>query len=369
MNDPESAVPSPQGTITDLRVRHRSVDLIRPWGPEVLTHQIIEVTVETSDGFSGSGFTWTPSIGAQAIIALLQNDIRSFAIGRSADPHVVWPDLWTHLHEAGSGGITTIALAGLDLALWDSWGRSTRRSVTDLAAKTVGIDPKSFVEVYGSGVNRHYSLDELQRQAERWHAAGYSLIKMKVGGRPLRDDIDRVALVRDIMGVQTRIALDANQLWTPDEAIEAVRRLADDATAWIEEPIVSDDLGGAALVRQSVHAPLALGENLHTRYQFLNAIEVGACDIVQPNIVRVGGITPFIDIAMMASERGVSVHPHLLPELSGQLALAMQTQSLVENVEGASFEELGILAETSPVTIDGPRLQRHYRPGLGIVMK
>jgi L-alanine-DL-glutamate epimerase and related enzymes of enolase superfamily len=352
------------GRIESLRTRVVSVPLLRPWGPDVTSLRLIEVAVTTDHGATGTGFSWTPSIGAEAVAAMLEHDVRSFAIGEPADPQALWPRLWAHLHEAGSGGITTIAMAGLDLALWDAAARAANRSITSL----LGVRRQS-VEVYGSGVNRHYSLDELVAQARRWVATGYRMVKIKVGLPDLAADVDRVAAVRETIGPEVALAIDANQLWELPAAELAIGALSRFDLRWVEEPMRADDLAAHAALRSSIDVPVAIGENLHTVYRFREAIDGGACDIVQPNVVRVGGITPFLRIAELAEERDVPLFPHLLPELSGQLALALEQPTMVEDVEDAGFDRLGILAEPSPVVITGRTLTSRDHEGLGIVLR
>jgi L-alanine-DL-glutamate epimerase-like enolase superfamily enzyme len=353
------------GTITSLAVRPIVAKLSRPWGADVQSITVIEVTVGTSSGRFGHGFSWTPTIGAASVAAMLENDIRDFALGRDADASALWPELWKHLHEAGSGGVTTIAMAGIDLALWDLRGRVTGQSVTELIAAK-----RDSAEVYGSGVNLHYSLAELVAQTERWVARGFNAVKVKVGKPDVAEDVDRIAAVREVIGRDRRLMIDANQRWDLARATAALDALRGFDLAWIEEPLLADDLPAHAELRRRIDTPIAIGENLHTVYRFRDAIDVGACDIVQPNVVRVGGITPFLDIAALAAERGIPVHPHLLPEISGQLALTLDdgsaSSALVEDVEDASFEALGLLAEPSPVLLEGNRLFSTGRAGLGI---
>jgi L-alanine-DL-glutamate epimerase-like enolase superfamily enzyme len=349
------------GTITELTMRPIVAALRRPWGADVPSITVIEVVVTTSTGLRGYGFSWTPSIGAAAVTALLDNDIRRFIVGAPADADDLWPRLWKHLHEAGSGGITTIAMAGVDLALWDLRGRATGRSVTDLLGQR---HPN--VKVYGSGVNLHYSIDELVAQAQRWVARGYDAVKVKVGKPDIAEDVDRIAAVRETIGPDRRLMIDANQRWDLSKATSAIEALGASDLAWIEEPLLADDLPAHAELRRRIDVPIAIGENLHTWYRFRDAIESGACDIVQPNVVRVGGITPFLTIAELAAQRGVALHPHLLSEVSGQLAVTLEGDALVEDVEDASFDALGLLAEPSPVVIEGNRMRPAGRAGLGI---
>ena len=115
----------------------------RPWVPEAPDLQLIVVRVEDDEGAVGTGFSWTPTIGASAVTALLGDDIRRFVVGPDADPVALWPRLWVHLHEAGGGGITTIAMAGLDLALWDLAHPPRRRGPRDLRSEAGAIGSPS----------------------------------------------------------------------------------------------------------------------------------------------------------------------------------------------------------------------------------
>lgn len=344
-----------------LTARVLRLPLHRPWGPDVDCLYVVEVVLTTSGGAEGRGFGWTPTIGAGAVHALLTQDIAAWLVGRPAEPEIVWDGLWRHLHEAGSGGVTTIAMAGVDLALWDLRGRRAGLGLVDL----IGRRHES-VEVYGSGVNRHYSIEELVEQAQRWVAAGHGAVKLKVGRPDLAEDVERVAAVRSVIGPGRRLMVDANQRWDLPAARRAIAALAPYDLYWVEEPLLADATWAYTRLRGSVDVPIALGENAHTVHRFRDLLDAGACDVVQPNVVRVGGITPFLRIVELARAYGVGVAPHLLPELSGQLALTLPEPTLVEDVEDASFAALGCLAEPSGVVIDNARLTAATAPGLGL---
>lgn len=348
-------------TITRLDTRPIRIPLLRPWGPDVRDLSIVEVVVEDSDGATGYGFSWTPSIGAAAVRAHLDHDIRDRVLGLEADASALWDPLWRHLHEGGGGGITTIAMAGLDLALWDLAARRAGRPLTDQLGRH-----HDTATVYGSGVNLHYPLDELVAQAERWVASGFDAVKVKVGSPDLARDLERIAAVREVIGPDRRLMVDANQRWSLEHAERAIGELARFDLTWIEEPLRADDLAGHVELRRRIDVPVALGENLYTHHRFAEFIDAGAVDLVQPNIVRVGGITPFLGIARLAADRGVGLAPHLLLELSAQLALALPGDHLVESVEDASFEALGALAEPSPVAVSIATVSTTGRPGLGL---
>lgn len=347
--------------IVRLDTRLVRVPLTRPWAAEVTSVSVVATTVALSDGSLGYGFSWTPQIGAEAAEALLRHDIAPMATGLRADPEEVWPALWNHLHEAGGGGMTTIALAGLDLALWDAQARARGIPVCDLIGRR-----RDSVAVYGSGVNLHYEIDELLAQVDRWIAQGLRAVKIKVGKPDLTEDLDRVGAVRERLGPERQLMLDANQRWDLDRATTAMDALAAFDPAWIEEPLRADDLAGHAELARRTAVPIAVGENLHTAYRFEEYLRAGAVRIVQPNVIRVGGITPFLRIAAVAADHGATLHPHLLPELSGPLALSLPHESMVEDVEDARFGTLGALRDPSPVTIHDGRLSTTPHLGLGL---
>ncbi|WP_150307349.1 mandelate racemase/muconate lactonizing enzyme family protein [Planctomonas psychrotolerans] len=348
-------------TVVGVTTTPLTASMPRPWVPDAPWLHVIRVEVECSDGTVGSGLSWTPTIGAAAVRALIDTDITTFVRGRSADPQHLWPELWRHLHEAGGGGVTTIAMAGIDTALWDAAGIRRTASLVDLIGRR-----RDSVPVYGSGVNLHYPLDELVAQAERWVAAGYDAVKMKVGKPDIAEDVDRVAAVRDVIGRDRRLRIDANQRWDLPTAQAAIDRLSEFDLDWIEEPLRADDTAGYRHLHGSCTVPIALGENLHTVHRFRDLLDAPGVDIVQPNVVRVGGITPFLEIADLAAERDVPLAPHLLPELSGQLAMVLAAETEVEAVEEADLTALGLLAGPAPVRVDSGRLTTTGAPGCGI---
>ncbi|AYG05225.1 mandelate racemase/muconate lactonizing enzyme family protein [Gryllotalpicola protaetiae] len=334
--------------------------LTRPWGPDVRDISIIEVEVTDSDGATGYGFSWTPSIGATAVKALIDDDITSFALGREAASRR-WSEAWTHLHEAGGGGITTIALAGVDLGLWDLAARRESVSVTEFLGRA-----HRSLDTYGSGVNLHYPLAELVAQAERWAAAGFPAIKVKVGKPELAEDLDRLQAVREVIGPDVELMVDANQRWTLPQAVAAAHAFRPLDLTWLEEPLRADDLRGHVELKRETGVRIAVGENLHTEYRFAEFIDAGAADVLQPNVIRVGGITPALRIAELVQSADKELAFHLLPELSAQLAFAVAKPTRIEVVESAGFAELGALAEPTGLEFARGRVTGGPTLGTGI---
>lgn len=348
-------------TITDIRAAVHRVPLPRPWGPDTPAHHLIVAEVVLSDGRVGTGFSWLPGPGARAVHTLLTEDCRRAATGLAAHPETVWDILSEHLAETGQDGIAALALAAVDTALWDLRASAAGRGIAEELGKR-----RDSVPVYGSGVNLHYSLSELTDQARRWKDHGYRAVKVKVGLPDLADDVERVTAVREVIGPDIELMIDANQRWDLYRARRAIEALAPCGLSWVEEPLPTDDIAAYVRLRESVRVPLALGENLRGIRQFRDVLTAGACDLLQPNVVRVGGITPFRRIAELARVFSVPVYPHLLPDLSGQLACAVPLPSMVEDVEDASFARLGLLREPHPVAVDGSLLRLADRPGHGL---
>ena len=157
----------------------------------------------------------------------------------------------------------------------------------------------------------------------RWVAAGHTRVKIKVGLPGLDEDVERVAAVRRIIGPGRLLMVDANQLWDLPTARRAAGALAPFDIFWLEEPLPAEDSSGYARLRSAIDIPVAAGESLYTEAQFRDMLLARGCDYLQPNVCRVGGITPFLRIARLARPFGIPVMPHLLPDISGQLAMCL----------------------------------------------
>jgi L-alanine-DL-glutamate epimerase-like enolase superfamily enzyme len=333
----------------------------RPWGADVTCQYLIVTELRTSSGAIGTGFSWAVQAGAQAIRAMVDADCRPAAAGLPAVPESVWDRMWWHLRESG-GGITTLAMAAIDIALWDLRGKAAGLGLPDLLGRQ-----RDRVPAYASGVNRHLTLDELAERTREQVAAGHTRFKLKVGLPSLEEDLARVAAVRQAIGPRRLLMVDANQLWDLPAARRAARALVPYDIFWLEEPLPAEDFRGYADLRRATDIPLAAGECLYTEAQFRELLLARAIDFVQPNVCRVGGITPFLRIARLARQLSIPVMPHLLPDLSGQLAMSLPLLPFVEDIDEGSFAALGALARPSGVEIIGDTLRASPPPGHGLV--
>ena len=331
-----------------------------PWGPIADCQYLVSTAVTASDGTTGQGFSLAVQAGAQAIHAMIDADCGPLAVGGPVAPAAAWDRMWWRLRESG-GGITTLAMAAIDIGLLDLQAKAAGLSLADMIGRQ-----RDSVPVYASGVNRHLPLDELSEQVHRWVEAGHTAVKVKVGRPSLEEDLERVAAVRRIIGPHRLLMIDANQLWDLPTARRAARAMSAFDIFWLEEPLPAEDLQAYARLRSAVDIPLAAGESLYTEPQFRDALLAGAVDFLQPNVCRVGGITPFLRIARLARMFDIPVMPHLLPDISGQLALCLPLAAMVEDIDQGSFAALGALAAPSGVTITSGRLQADTPPGHGL---
>lgn len=339
------------------------VPLQHPWGDQThrITHIELVVTDVTADnGLVGTGFTYSVGVGAKAIEALLDWYIAPKLYGVDVAPRVTWLQMWTEAHDAGGGGISTMALAAMDIALWDLVAKQQNRSLVDVLGQF-----RPSIPAYGSGVNLNLSLPELEDQVRRWLDSGYPAVKIKVGKPELAEDVERMAAVRHILGPHRRLMVDANQGWDITAAVRAIKALEPFDPFWIEEPLLSDDVHGHARLRRLVRGNIAIGENVYTKYQFNEYLDHGACDFVQADVIRVGGVTPYLDIATLAHTWNVPMAPHFMLEITGQLLCCVPNGFILEDVEGGSFRELGILAKD--VGVNHGSFTPPAEPGHGIV--
>jgi L-alanine-DL-glutamate epimerase-like enolase superfamily enzyme len=356
------ASPGRGATVAGISSRAYRLPMPRPWGPVASCQYLIAARVDASDGGYGRGFSWTVQPGAAlAVQAVLDSDCGPVAVGGPTAPDAAWDRLRFRLRESG-GGVTTLAMAAVDIGLWDLRAKAAGLSLTDLIGRQ-----RDRVPVYASGVNRHLTLAELEDQVRRWVACGHSRFKIKVGLPALDEDLERVSAVRKIIGPERLLMIDANQLWDLPTARRAAAALSRFDLFWLEEPLPAEDFRGYATLRAAIDIPVAAGESLYTEAQFRDLLLAGGCDFIQPNVCRVGGITPFLRIARLARSFSVPVMPHLLPEISGQLALCLPLPAFVEDIDEGSFAAIGALAGPSGVVVSGDGLAADTPAGHGLV--
>jgi D-galactarolactone cycloisomerase len=222
----------------------------------------------------------------------------------------LWQMMFHALYNANLAvGFGGSAISAIDTALWDIAGKAKNMSVSDLLGGRI----RDKVAVYATGL--YYTEGEMEgrliEEALGYVEAGYKGMKTKVGGLPMEEDVRRVAAIREALGSNIELMVDANQAFNATSAIRIGNRLTEYDILWFEEPVNAHDLDGYLQVKSALPMAIAGGENLRTRFEFNDFLTRRAYDIVQPDVINAGGITEMRNIAMTANSLGIQVNPHV----------------------------------------------------------
>ena len=264
------------------------------------------VKVTTDDGVIG----WGEGVGGAAA-AVVEEALAPALIGQ--DPmnrNSLWQRMFAILYNGNSAvGFGGSAISAVDTALWDITGKVLDQPVYNLLGGRV----RDKVAVYATGL--YYTEGEfphrLLEEAMGYVDAGFMGMKTKVGGLPMDDDVKRVASLRAAIGPDLKLMVDANQAYNATSAIRIGQRLAEHDILWFEEPVNAQDIEGYLQVKSALPMAIAGGENLRTRYEFAQFLGRRAYDIVQPDVINVGGISEMRNVAMTANTHGIQVNPHV----------------------------------------------------------
>ena len=315
------------------------------------------VRVFTDDGASGTGYSYTIGTGGSSVIAMIRDHMAPGLIGR--DPaliEAIWKDLFFLTHANSVGATASIALAAVDTALWD-----LRCRVAGLPLHVMAGGAQPRVPIYTTeGGWLNMSPEELVENALKAKQEGFRAAKVKVGRPHVAEDMARLEAVREAVGRGFDIMVDANQCFTVSEAIRRARHFEALDLAWFEEPLPAEDLNGHVLLAQSTSLPIAMGESLYHPGHFREYLQRNACSIVQVDVGRVGGITPWLKVAHLAETFNMQVCPHYLMELHVGLCAAVPNATWVEHIP-----QLDAITDESITVRDGYAYPS-ARPGLGI---
>ncbi|WP_371591066.1 MULTISPECIES: L-talarate/galactarate dehydratase [unclassified Streptomyces] len=314
--------------------------------------------IETTEGHSGIGFGYSKRAGGPAQFAHAK-EIADKLIGE--DPSDIGR-LWTKLVWAGASvgrsGVATQAIAAIDIALWDL---KAKRAGLPLA-KLLGAHRDS-VQCYNtSGGFLHTPTDQVLDNATASLASGIGGIKIKVGNPDRKADLARLTAVREHIGDDVPLMVDANQQWDRPTAQRMGRAMEEFNLVWIEEPLDAYDAQGHAALAASLDTSVATGEMLASVAEHVELIKANACDVIQPDAPRIGGITQFLKLATLAEHNNLQLAPHFAMEIHLHLAAAYPIEPWVEH-----FDWLEPLFNERLAISDG-RMHVSSRPGLGITL-
>lgn len=295
------------------------------------------VQVHTDEGIVGLGEAATYGGFLESVDALVTGELRLTLLGQ--DPFRVerlWQMMATRAQQRGRRGMLMMAISGVDIALWDIIGQATRTPLYRLLGGYQDALPVyASAGFYAREKNEHALAEEVGGYAER----GFPCVKIKVGRQPeallnpllnmpaakyatvtFEEDIARVRAARHAVGPNVRLAIDANNAWTPSLALQFMREVEDQDIYWLEEPVATEDLEGSALVAQQLVTPVAGYETETGLPGFRDLIARRAVDIVQPDVIWSGGITECRKIAAIAQSFGLPVIPHVFSSAVSTIA-------------------------------------------------
>lgn len=348
--------------IEDVQVRLFRIPPKEKW--EDATHRVSAIEIIVLElkaaGHLARGFSYTVGIGGTAVRALLRDYCAAELIGKDARQIVeIWQSMFQHLHRLGSGAVTTLALAAIDSALWELRCQSSRRPLFIEAG-----GGRNDIPVYTSGIDLHLSPTQLGEELGVLKKDGFEWFKIKVGKENLSEEIARLEAAREAIGDEAKLLLDANQAWDLSEAIRRARAFEKFNPYWLEEPLAPEDIHGHATLKQKTVIPLAVGESLYNIGSFQQYLDADAIDIFQPDVARVGGLTPWLQITALASAHRKPVAPHFLAEISLHALCVIDNGLVLEHVRGGSLHDLG-LAE-KPIHVERGKASPNLTSGHGV---
>ncbi len=271
-------------------------------------HVLVRVT--TDEGLRGLGAI---GLGSRAMADAVERLLAPLILGKNPfDVELLWELMYRSTVNVGRRGLILEAMSGIDIAIWDILGKATGQPVYNL----LGGRTRDKIRAYASYLYADKDLDRLANMARGYVEQGFSAVKMRFGygpqdGRPgMRKNAELVRTVRDAIGEDVELMADAYMGWTTQYAIEMIRQLEEYQLAWVEEPVLPDDLDGYARIRASTRTAIAGGEHEFTRYGFKELITRGCVDYVQLDVNRVGGVTEARKIWALAAAYSLPVVPH-----------------------------------------------------------
>lgn len=345
--------------ITDIRIFEATSRVSQPISDA--THDISKIgffvlEIVTAGGVTGQGYLLSFAYSPRAIAGALA-DLAAFVRENDYQVHQTVQLQGDYERESeyfGVDGLQRWALATLNVAMWDAWGRHLERPIWQLLGNHTRPIP-----VYGSGGWLSYTDDELLEEVAGYRARGFRAVKIKVGSREPGRDIERLRRVRDAVGPELGIMMDANQGMDVPSALELSLAAEPLGIRWFEEPIARDDYDGYETLRRRTQIAVAMGEREYGTTGLRELISRGAIDLWQPDIIRIGGVEAWRASAALAGAHRIPVLPHYYKDYDVPLL------STIPNAYGAeSFDWIDGLID-NPMTVENGAARPRQGAGWG----
>ncbi len=303
------------GKIRELRARAVKVPMVQPHRSAsgiIAESPLVLTDVLTEDGIIGHSMVFTYTVAALKPTAELIKNLETLIVGEPLAPAEIAQRLARRFRLLGPQGLVAIALAAIDMALWDAMARTLSISLVRL----LGAIEKP-IPAYGA-VGFEGASGSAQG-AEEWAKRDFKGVKAKIGYATLREDLEVVRAMRKAVGDEMAIMVDYNQSLSPSEAVRRLRALDGEGLTWVEEPVLAHDYDGHAFVAREIHTPIQCGENWWGPIELQQAIQVRSSDYVMLDVMKIGGVTGWLNAAALAEAHSIPLSNHLWPEISAQL--------------------------------------------------
>lgn len=319
--------------------------------------ELVTATITLENGLEGTGYTYTGGKGGYAIKAMIEHDLTPALLRKDgADIEHIYDFMEWHIHYVGRGGIASFAISALDIALWDIRCKAAGQPLWSVAG-----DAGNSCKAYCGGIDLQFPMEKLLANIQGYLDRGFNAVKIKIGRERLEEDIERIAAVRNLVGPDITFMVDANYSMTVDQAIKAARAFEKYNIYWFEEPTIPDDFEGYAVIADATGMSLAMGENLHTIYEFGHACRQSKLSFLQPDASNCGGISGWLAAAKMAGEYGIPVCSHGMQELHVSLVSSQPHGSWLE-VHSFPIDQY----TTRPLVVENYRAIAPDEPGIGV---
>lgn len=319
--------------------------------------ELVTAAIETSAGERGVGLTYTIGEGGASIKRFLDDVLAPKLIGETPAPESLRAKLRSETTFIGREGISELALSAVDIALWDVIGKEAGKPLYDV----LGGDrtPVPAYETNGGWIQ--FDIDTLRKNAAEIASDGFLGMKMKIG-RGHEEDAERIRAVDEVLPADVDLFVDANCAFSVAEARRFAGHIEDVDLAWLEEPLEKGDYDAYADLRARIDVPIAVGENFYNETQFKQVIAREGADVLQPDVSRVGGISPWLTVARAASLWNIPVSPHYIEPIHVHLAAAVDN---VPYIEHHSTVLNRVVAD--PLTVEDGGIVPPAEPGHGLV--
>ncbi len=348
----------PRLTVRAIRATGVEAPLKLPLGTSAGTLRsapLLLIDLQTEEGVTGRSYLFCYLSAVAPAIATVLGEVERTIKGDRVAPADLWEKLARRFKLIGVQGIVRMAMSGLDVACWDALALAAGEPLVAL----LGGERRP-IPAYNSNGLGLMAPEAAADEAERLLGGGFRAVKLRLGHPTLAADLAAVRAVRTRLPDSVELMVDFNQALSLPEALERGRAMDSEGIAWIEEPIRHDDFRGCAELARELRTPVQLGENFSLPEQMAEALAAKACDLVMPDLERIGGVTGWRGAARLAAERKLPMSSHLFPEASAHLLAATPTCHYLEYVDWAS----AILAE--PLRIVAGEAVIPDRPGTGV---